>query len=321
MKNALLYENVLNAIREKIPQHTKMAGILADMLFIEKEAVYRRLRGEVPFTFFEIVTISQKLGISLDKITGCASERSKPFLLNLMDFSVPHAQEFERIESFANLLLASKDEPDSEFGFASSMLPGVLYLNYPHLTRFYYFKWQYLFGAGKEYKKYAESVVPEVLTQVYADFVKAAREINTSYHVFDHRLFEYLVNDIRYFDSIRMITSDELSQIKQDVLGVLDELEQIAISGEYGCTGKKVHIFISNLNFLTNYSYLETRNHRISMVKTFMLNELVSTDSEIFARVKDWLRSLQRLSTMISVSGERARIQFFDEQREIVEQL
>ena len=44
MKKELLYDNLLNAIKEKFPQKTNLVNALVDLLCIEKEAVYRRLR-------------------------------------------------------------------------------------------------------------------------------------------------------------------------------------------------------------------------------------------------------------------------------------
>lgn len=70
MKKDLLYDTILNAIREKIPNRIILANTLAELLNIEKEAVYRRLRGEVAFSFVEIAAISSSLGISLDNIVG-----------------------------------------------------------------------------------------------------------------------------------------------------------------------------------------------------------------------------------------------------------
>ena len=46
----------------------ELADMLMDTLYIGKEAVYRRLRGEVPFTLQESALISRKLGISLTKL-------------------------------------------------------------------------------------------------------------------------------------------------------------------------------------------------------------------------------------------------------------
>ena len=42
---------LIEAIHAHTPQHSNPASLLMDMLNIGREAAYRRLRGEVPFTF------------------------------------------------------------------------------------------------------------------------------------------------------------------------------------------------------------------------------------------------------------------------------
>ena len=46
-----------------------LANTLIDMLYLGKEAVYQITR-EVPFTLAEAAAISQKMGVSLDKLAG-----------------------------------------------------------------------------------------------------------------------------------------------------------------------------------------------------------------------------------------------------------
>ena len=45
--------NLIEAMKEKLPLKGQLADMLMDTLYIGKEAVYRRLRGEVPFTLQE----------------------------------------------------------------------------------------------------------------------------------------------------------------------------------------------------------------------------------------------------------------------------
>lgn len=54
--------NLIEAMKEKLPLKKKLADMLMDTLYIGKEAVYRRLRGEVPFTLQEAALVSRKLG-------------------------------------------------------------------------------------------------------------------------------------------------------------------------------------------------------------------------------------------------------------------
>ena len=53
MKNYIVNE-LIAAMKERIPRGINLANYLTDALCMGKEAVYRRLRGEVAFTFDEI---------------------------------------------------------------------------------------------------------------------------------------------------------------------------------------------------------------------------------------------------------------------------
>ena len=61
-----LNTSLIEAVKEKLPLKENLANLLIDTLYIGKEAIYRRLRGEVPFTLEEAALISRKLGVSLD---------------------------------------------------------------------------------------------------------------------------------------------------------------------------------------------------------------------------------------------------------------
>ena len=55
--------DLIDAMKIYLPKGNNLANALMDILYLGKEATYRRLRGEVPFTFAEVATISQHMGI------------------------------------------------------------------------------------------------------------------------------------------------------------------------------------------------------------------------------------------------------------------
>ena len=80
-----LNTNLIEAAKEKFPAKGQLANILMDTLYMGKEAIYRRLRGEVPFTFQEAAIISKELGISLDRIAGVSFSNNAMFDINVVD--------------------------------------------------------------------------------------------------------------------------------------------------------------------------------------------------------------------------------------------
>lgn len=319
MKNDLLYENLVTAIKDKFPGRGVLTNKLADLLMLEKEAVYRRLRGDVPFTIFEIATIAAKLDISLDHIIGCSSGKSRPFQMKMVNFLNPSEEDYEMLENFVNELRYLKDDPNSEVGGALNILPQSLVLGYRHIYRFYLFKWIYQCGNVMP-ARYSQIEPPVRLQLINSEIVTEVCQAANAYHIMDSMTFLYLVNDIKYFASIYLITREEINVLKKELMIFIDDLETLAARG-FRKEGKNIHFFVSSVNFETSYSYVETQHCHLTMLKSFTLNDATSPDEAIFQRMKQWMQSLIRTSTLISRSGEKDRIVFFEEQRRIVDML
>ena len=76
-------------IRMKIHKDDKLVEVLMDVLSLGKEAVYRRLRGEVPYTFDDIMKISVRYTISLDEIVGNKTTGTVLGNTNIIDINDP----------------------------------------------------------------------------------------------------------------------------------------------------------------------------------------------------------------------------------------
>ena len=59
---------LLDEIKKRFSTKEDMASTLSEWLSTNKNAIYRRLRGDTLFTFNELCMIASKLEISIDKI-------------------------------------------------------------------------------------------------------------------------------------------------------------------------------------------------------------------------------------------------------------
>lgn len=321
MKKDILYENLLSSIREKIPQKTALVNKLVDILCIEKEAVYRRLRGEVAFTFTEIVTIAHEFSISLDNLIGTITDRSRPFQLKLVDFVNPVEIDYEMLDEYVDILTQAHGDENSELIDCTNILPQQLYINNKYISKFYLFKWLYQCGQPGKPKRFQDIQVTDRFADIQLAHVTESKHIRNSYYIFDPLIFHYLINDINYFLSIHLITPEEVGILKEELHKFLNEMEVLATRGYFEETGNKVFFYISNVNFDTSYWCLQIKNFHISMIKTFILSSVASLDEGTYDKLRKWLRALIRSSIMISVSGERQRIAFFEVQRELINTL
>ena len=80
-------------------------------------------------------------------------------------------------------------------------------------------------------------------------------------------------------------------------------------------------IYISDINFESTYSYVETDIYHQCLIGVFSINSITSKDDFLFQHLKLWIQSLKKYSTLISQSGEVQRIHFFNRQQELVKSL
>ena len=318
MSKDLIHEKFVGAIREKIPHKATLTNTLVDLLRLEKEAVYRRMRGDVAFSFAEIASISHKLGISLDNLVGAHSAKSRPYQLSLVEYVDPIEDDYRMWGLYNERLREAREDPTSCSVECMNLLPAIFLLDYEYITRFYLFKWYNQYGHSDKTAHFRDIETADKLVDVQRVTANESKYIRKTVYVWDPLIFQYIVNDVQYCSSIRLIDPGSVRLLKQELLHLLDKMEILASRGAYSETGNPIQFYISNINFDASYSYLETKKLRISMIRAFILNSVVSLDEKAYEIFHNWLQSLLKSSTMISVSGEKQRILFFEKQRKII---
>ncbi|WP_455640070.1 helix-turn-helix domain-containing protein [Parabacteroides sp.] len=318
MSKNQIHEKFVKAIRERIPHKATLTNTLVDLLCIEREAVYRRMRGEVAFTFEEIATISNKLGISLDNLVGSYSVKSRPYQLCLVEYIDPIEDDYKMWETYNERLKEAREDPASSSVECMNVLPTIFLLDYNFISRFYLFKWYNQYGYSEKTAHFRQIEPAEKFREVQRITAIESKHVKNTTYVWDPLIFQYIVNDIRYYSSVHLIDAEEVGLLKRDLLRFVDEIEDLAARGTYKETGNPIQFYISNINFDASYSYLETKNLHISIIRAFILNTVISFDEKAYEIFHNWLQALLKSSTMISVSGEKQRIMFFEKQRAII---
>ncbi len=320
MKTETLNDSLIEAIKTRIPKGINITTVLSNILYMGKEAVYRRLRGEVPFTFTEASLISQTLGVSLDKLTTYNSASNALFKLNFVHYNDLLNTYYKQIERNIQFFNYVKDSPSVEWYTASNILPQVFNLDFEYLSRFLLFKWIYQHLKANDIKSFSEFQLSTKLGNIQKQYVAASKKVTYTCFIWDKMIFQHLINDILYFQRIYLISEKEVQLLKEDIYTLLDDLENLAIKGTHK-NGNKIQMYLSDINFEATYSYLETINFRTSFIRVFSINWISTFDEEMFNNQKDWIHSLKRYSTLISESGEMQRLRFFEEQRKYVSEL
>ena len=322
--------DLIDAMKIYLPKGNNLANALMDILYLGKEATYRRLRGEVPFTFAEVATISQHMGISLDKIVGADLNDNAIVNLNMLQCQRPTETYYSIIDSYllvfpfiqVQMTLAGQliERESSERSTSSNTVPQTLYLKYEALSKFQLFKWIYQHESTYAGRHYEDLEIPEKLIDKQKEFVNLSQLFQSTNYIWDKEIFIRLVNEVKFFLNINLISEDSVKRIKKELLILLNELEKISAQGKYS-SGKDVKIYISDINFESTYSYVETDIYHQCLIGVFSINSITSKDDFLFQHLKLWIQSLKKYSTLISQSGEVQRIHFFNRQQELVKSL
>ncbi|MDH6303623.1 hypothetical protein M2459_000443 [Parabacteroides sp. PF5-5] len=322
MKEIYIHDTFIEVLKTKIPKKTKLADFVANILCVEKETAYRRLRGDVQFSLKEAALLASALNLSLDQILLDAQPNTKNrMLVYLPDYSYMRENNSSHIISSINYLQKLIKEPYSEFGVALSGIPFTLYLPYSTLSKFYILKCNYherICQANTPFKEICET---KAQLEHKDELFLLLRQIKKTCYIWDRKIMNTLVNDIHYFKSIHLIEDSEIKSIKEDLNQFLDDLEQLAINGKYQETENKFELYISDIHIDVTYAYLHSERMNMGLLSTFIFYMMTFKQEAIIDNLTNWVKSLKRCSTLISGTGERERILFFDQQRAIVDNL
>ncbi|MDH6533551.1 hypothetical protein D0T51_00945 [Parabacteroides sp. 52] len=312
-----LNNDLIKAVKERLLEDRNIVVVLMEALSIGKEAVYRRLRGEVPFTFYEVVLIAKLMGLSLDEIAGNSVTNGALFSSNLQKTEDPFDYFYTICNSSRDIYTFIADDPKAMVSAAANALPFVFHSHYEMLTKFRLCRWLHQYPDIKIIKNMSNIHFPEKLMDLLFSLSDLLRQVPETCIIWDTNVFKALANDIKYFIDLNLMSEKDLSQIKTEFLDLLDEIEEAAYNGMYS-NGNKLHVYISSINLESSYTYMEKTGFALSIFHLYAIDYIHSQHPDICKEQKRWIDSLKRYSTLISSCAEKQRLTFFKEQREMV---
>jgi len=320
MEAMMWYDAFIETVNKKYPKRSKMIKELMELLSLEREAVYRRLRKEVHFSAQEIVMIASSWSLSLDEITGI-NVGKVTFQMRTMNYLEPSKDEVGFLRYVIHSIDYLKNFPTTEFMDICNKLPRQLLAGYDYLNKFHLFKWLYQYGNKKGPISFSNTTISEEKSNIAKEYYHAIKQVPNNSFIFDSKIFDYLVSDIKYFCSINLITEKEKELIKKDLQDLLEYLWEVANKGYYPETKNKVNLYISQLKVDTGYSYTFTPDINICYIHVFEKFQIYSFHTEMVANFMTWMQLKKRTSVKISEVDERSRIEFFTQQQELINSL
>lgn len=317
MENSAWYDYFLESLYSRHSKKSRLIEELMDLLSLEREAVYRRLRKDVLFTSNEIAKIAGAWNISLDAITK-VNAGIVTFSMKAINYLNPSEEELVEIQKRVRRLEHLRKTSDSEYMAVCNRLPRSLTTGFPFLYRFDIFRWNYQYGNEEVMPAFKDTAISQQLFQEMADYATLIKYTSNTSYIWDSRIVEHVVQEILYFHSILLITDEEKESLKNELIEFLDYMSDVASRGYFPETKQKVNIYISKMSIGTNYSYHYTEKLKICRIHAFDKHDIFSFDTKMVEDFRTWMQLKKRTSVQISEVDEKSRIDFFMKQRDLV---
>jgi hypothetical protein len=324
LSDRILNEVLVHTLQRVIPKKTQLANLISETLSMEKETVYRRLRGVTMFTLSEVAVLSQKFNFSLDEIIIGIEQDASVSNMMLNSFYADKKRGTEK-NAYATIEFVEdfvKDK-NTQFGMALKSLPFPVIMPYKGISDYYKYKYRlHEKDLSKPlYFKEAKQLL-EWEQESMLDTYNLFRKISHTIYIWDKKIIPVIINDILYFKSLGLMDKEDVAELRKELLSLMDSMEETASKGIFNTTGNKCDIYISDEDIDATYAYLWSEHRCTSLLITNYMYLLISYNNKSKCQdIKDWVNSMKFNSTLISGTGGKERISFFKQQREVIENL
>jgi len=305
-------------ILDSIPKSIKPIEYLIKILEISKESAYRRLRGDIPFTFEEMSKLSLDLDFSMDELIAKPGETRVLVNMQTGTDDDPSNAFSKRFEQYYKFLLHLEDYPNVDTVFTLNYIPVIASVYYRSMFKFFYFKWLHKNHETSLRLNYSDVIlsdeIEELRKKVRFSTLNSANKITL---ILDSNFFVSLMSEIQYYHRRKLINDEDFEMLKNDVIHFVEMLEASAQTGVFG-QNAKINIYLSSMNIEANTVFVKYNGNETSFIYTFSINPINITNPAISEKHKKWIDSVKKYSTLITQSNEMLQAEYFDKQREFI---
>ncbi|MDR0866325.1 MAG: hypothetical protein LBO74_15550 [Candidatus Symbiothrix sp.] len=313
--NAKLAKTIL----EKISKSVKPVAFLMEILQISRESAYRRIRGEIPFSVDELALLSRELKFSIDEIVVDNKSNHTFFDLSLIKTSGSSNEFSSLLQRYYTHLKSMLEKNPEQTIVALNRVPPVFRVSFNTIFKFTYYEWlQHNSEISSDQHFSTVFVTPEIMA--WQEKIRSVLlQFNHTTMIWDPNVFLSLIKDIQYYYQRKLMSEEDVDLLKKEITAMIDLSEKTAKIGSLG--NSKVHVYLSPLFINASTSYVRFDHTVKTFIWVFIANPIIVNNPEVCSLQKRWLYSLRRQSTLISQSNEIQQAEFFDRQREYLDQL
>lgn len=312
-----LYNNFLTALEERYPYKPDLANALMKVLRLEKESTYRRLRKDVYFSVEEVMRVAAAWDISLDNLVHTNQGNVWPFRLKMVNYDDPQEDDYAILEQHnRNLEIVTRDPEGIAFEVINTLSRG-LYVRSEPLTRFFTMKWHHK-NSPEKVLPFGEIHISKRMRELDMEYIRILHNMPEMHSIHDSRMIENLVDEIIYFRSIGMLTEQEVTLLRDELLVLANYLEDVTTRGKFPDTGNRMFFYLSHTWIETEYMYYKSKDFNLGLVKILERQYVGSSNGNVFDKFMKMVQATKGMSVLMSGSNLLQQTEFFSRQHKFI---
>ena len=300
-----------------------LAAELSELLGVNTDAAYRRMRGATALTFNEIQKICLRFNISFDSVINYQG-RLVPFQFNAM-----FKDKFSIINYLSSIeqelkMLSKMGTDDAKITMTAMDLPYFRQFGFKSLSRFKLFFWQRSvlnldeFATKKFDANEALGEYEDITDRIYENYHGVA-----STEIWAPETLDSTIKQVQYYLESGLFTDKTSAvQICDDIDALLTKLEGEAQLGRKliqtsgGTISSPFEMYQSDIFLSNNCIQAEKDGRTYTYVSFNSFNSLMSFSPHFSAECDRWIEQIRLKSILLSEVSEKLRYQFFKSLRE-----
>jgi hypothetical protein len=321
MTDTNLQKDLFNYIKASLPPHISMADVIAELLDISYDSVYRRIRGEKPISLDELKVLCEHFKLSLDQVLQLHTDKvlftdleANGPVNNFKDYQEGLLQQLKYFNSFQKkqLLYLSKD------------LPVFYNFYFEDLTAFRSFFWSrsILNDPAFENKNFSlTNFDAAAYFELGQKIIQEYNQIPCS-ELWNYESINSTISQIEYYKEAGIFeTSADLNRVVDSCDAMLQHVQKQA---EKGCKffpgaaeqGASLKMYVNEIILGNNSIMVELDDTKIAIINHVVLKYISTTDKKFTEKTFHNFQNLVSRSVLISGTGEKERNKFFRAMRE-----
>jgi len=311
-----LNKKLITKVLNQIPKNRKVVYYLVNKLNISRESAYRRIRGDIPFTVDELITLAVDLEFSIDALFE--QERQNNAYYDFTRIENKSDNFFiVMLNNYSELLEKINQSKKVESMMAFNTFPPPFYAEFSHLFKFSYYKWLYQESEISRNNPYSEVILPDEAMLFQKKIQENMVRGKSMTLILDMNIFLNLIKEIQYFYQRKLLNNEELLSLKEDLLHLIEQYEKMAQTGTFGALKSQLYLSSLCINSNTVCYYCDDKTEPLFWI--FTINPVIIQNTGFASMQIKWLNSLRRQSSLITQSNEIMQAEFFFQQRDYVE--